>query len=325
MRWYELAKYAQYKTKQKPLQSKLGAAQIQQEAWVQSPRLPLRRGYQPYNTISTSISQAERCRPIRARFWGDTNIHIHKSQAHHGIKIHTATFKTFSLNDQAYNAAQAFKRSGLITEAHGGCRMQFPMGLMRGISGIKLFTAPISTQSSEQSAVTFDTFLLVTFERMRASALRQSLSRQSPNSSRLMEREWQHIWCGAANTAVPLGNLIITVAGPVYGSPNYLDFYIGGTLQWGVEIITEGIRTGGRTAHCAGRGESVNIPINHWAIIDFRHHSAVPKELKPHVWYAMYPDDYKTFTVRRQGHEDKVIRLCGDFHISPIGVFGDQF
>ena len=273
--------------------------------------------YAQYKTISTRISQAERYRPISAHFWGDTNIHIHKSQAHHWIKIHTATFKTFSLYDQAYNAAQAFKRSGLITE------MQFPVPLMRGISGIKLFTAPISTQSPEQ--VTFDTFLLVTIERIRPSILRQCLSHPNPLSSRPNERPWQIAWLSATRTAVSLRTPIVTVADVVYGSPDYVDFYVGGTLRWGVEIITEGIRTAGRTAHCASRNRSINIPIDHWAIIDFRHYSRVPKELKPHVWYAMHADDYKTITVRRQGHEDKVIRLSGDWDLEPIRVFGDQF
>ena len=109
MRWYKLTKYAQYQTKRKPLLLKLGAGQIQQRAfsghnwphrlWVQSPILPLRIGGQQYNTASTSISQAERGRPIRPRFWGDTGMRIREPRAHHEITTHTATDKTlFSKN-----------------------------------------------------------------------------------------------------------------------------------------------------------------------------------------------------------------------------------
>ena len=236
--------------------------------------------------------------------------------AYHHVDF-DSTFPVNGLNDQAYNAAQSFKISGLITEAHGGCRMQFAVPLMRGILGVKLFTEPISNQSHTQSAVTFDEFLLLTFERMRPSFVGKHLSRAGMMGPHLMKREWQDRWLKAARTAVPLRSVIM----PVDGSPDYLDYYIA-QRRWGVGISTEGMETAGRIAHCPRGGTFT--PIDHLAIVDFRHHSAVPKELKPHFWYAMYPDDYKTITVRRQGHEDKVITLCGDWDLSPTPVVGDQ-
>ena len=106
MRWYELTKYARYKTKQKPLLLKLGAGQIQQRGfsehswsqrlWVQSPILPVRIGGSQYHTTSKSISQAECFRLIRARFSGDNSMRIHEPQTHHDITTRKATYRKFS-------------------------------------------------------------------------------------------------------------------------------------------------------------------------------------------------------------------------------------
>ena len=251
------------------------------------------------------------------------NIEFLRNAYHHVDS--DSTFPFDGIDDPTFYGTDKFQRSGLITNAHGGLRMQFAVPLMRGISGIKLFTTPISTQLPTQSADSFDAFLLLTFERMRPSILRKSLSRTGQMGSRLMERQWQMEWLTASRTAGPIDSLIIPVAGAVCGLPGHLDFYIGGKLRWGVEIITEGIESANHIAHLASGGRYINIPMNHWAIIDFRHHSAEPEELKSDVWYAMYADDYKTITVQRQGHEDKVIRLCGDWDSSPIALVGHVF
>jgi len=105
-----------------------------------------------------------------------------------------STFTIDSNNTQTYNAAQKFKRSGLITEAWGGSRMQFAAPLMRVVLGSKLFTAHISLT---RSANDFDTFLLLTLERMRPSTLRESLSHNGGVAARLIERQWQTAWLTA--------------------------------------------------------------------------------------------------------------------------------
>jgi hypothetical protein len=122
----------------------------------------------------------------------------------------------------------------------------------------------------------------------------------------------------ATTTAVPSGSSINPDVGSVYGSPGYLDFYVDGKLNWGVELVREGKRMADHI-DCFGReGRYKNIPFDHWAIIDFWYNSATPKKLESNVWYAMYADDYKTIAVRHQGHEDVVLTLCGDSLLSPF-------
>ena len=178
--------------------------------------------------------------------------------------------------------------------------------------GRKLFTARISTDSPTQSDVIFDAFLFLTLERMHPSTLRKYLSHGNHMNARLMERKLQTEWLTSATTAVPLENTISPDICAVYGSSGYLDFYINGGLRWGVELRIEGKRSADHVARFASDGRYSNIPFTHWAIIDFRHHSTVPKKPESNVWY------YNTITVRRQGHEDKVITLCCNYDSSPI-------
>lgn len=59
-------------------------------------------------------------------------------------------------------------------------------------------------------------------------------------------------------------------------------------------------------------GQSNVIPLNEWAIIDFRHHSKVIRELRPNFWYVIYSDDYEKVVIKRLNHIDQTIVLRGD-------------
>ncbi|KAF0501901.1 crinkler family protein [Gigaspora margarita] len=127
--------------------------------------------------------------------------------------------------------ARKFKRSGLITEAIVGC-YQFSAPIVRIILGSKLFKAQTSLTRSIQD---FDSFLLLSIERMRPLTLAKSLSHHNKVNAHLIERQWQTEWLIAAMTAVPSGSSIRPDVGPVYGTQGYLGFYIDGDLNWGVE------------------------------------------------------------------------------------------
>ncbi|CAG8706072.1 36548_t:CDS:2, partial [Racocetra persica] len=203
-------------------------------------------------------------------------------------KVDSASTFTFDPHDQEmYQTAKKFKRSGLITEALEE-RFQFAAPIVRIILGTKLFKA--RTSLTQSIAVV-----------MRV---------------RLIERQWQIEWLLAATSAVPTGNSINPDVGQVYGTPGYLDFYINGKLNWGVELMREGKKMADHIDRFGNEGRNKNIPFDRWAIIDFRHNSNVPKKLEPNVWYALYADNYKTITVRRQGHEDVILNLCGDSSLS---------
>ncbi len=56
---------------------------------------------------------------------------------------------------------------------------------------------------------------------------------------------------------------------------------------------------------------------NKHAVLDFRISTKQVRQLQPHFWYILYSEDYTSATLRRQGQEDEVIRLVGDYVVVP--------
>ncbi|KAF8456329.1 hypothetical protein BGX38DRAFT_1257701 [Terfezia claveryi] len=135
------------------------------------------------------------------------------------------------IDDQAtYN----FVRSGILTIVDN--KFQFSAPIMRMILINQLFTAPGGTLRSE--SISFQEFLIRTIERMDPSMLQTSLG--LGQRSRLMERTWQMGWYKAATTAVPRHATVSADVGAIFGSVGYLDFYVNGDLNWGIELLREG-------------------------------------------------------------------------------------
>ncbi|RHZ47779.1 hypothetical protein Glove_567g20 [Diversispora epigaea] len=99
---------------------------------------------------------------------------------------------------------------------------------------------------------------------------------------------------------------------PVFGSVGFPDFYVNGDVCWGIELTREGDRLREHAKRFEKGGKYANIPLKDWVIIDFRHHSKDVRELKPNFWYVLYEDDFKQVTIKRNGHDDKVLVLYGD-------------
>ena len=119
-------------------------------------------------------------------------------------------------------------------------------------------------------------------------------------------------WYRAATSASPIGATISPDGGPVFGSAGFLDFYVNADLCWGIELLREGDRMKEHAARFTQGGQSNVIPLNEWAIIDFRHHSKVIRELRPNFWYVIYSDDYEKVVIKRLNHIDQTIVLRGD-------------
>src|SRR5207244_4899290 len=107
-------------------------------------------------------------------------------------------------------------------------------------------------------------------------ALHNSLSHCIKKNSRLLERAWQMEWSFAASMAVPEGHTISPDVGAVFGADGFLDFYINNDIRWGVEIMREGQKMSDHIDRFDEDGKYRKIPLENWAIIDFRHHSNVP-------------------------------------------------
>ncbi|CAG8633139.1 1139_t:CDS:1 [Paraglomus occultum] len=208
------------------------------------------------------------------------------------------------------NTLMDFMRSGLVTYA-GRSRLQYAAPLIRIIMGKRLYTHRLGLAPSGNN---FEQFLRLSIERMRPSELCSSLSHGLDKNSRLLERAWQKEWTMAASTAVPSGHTISPDVGAVFRSSGFLNFYINGGLNWGVELMREGERMSQHINRFKPKGTYENIPLTAWAIIDFRHNSLIPncQTMEDNIWYALYANDYSIITIMRKDKTDETIRLRGD-------------
>ena len=139
-------------------------------------------------------------------------------------------------------------------------------------------------------------------------------------------------WYRAATTAVPDGVIISPDVGHVFGVNSFLDFYVNGELQWGVELLREGQGLRKHTLRFEKDGQYANIPLKAWAVVDFRHISKKVLDPAANIWYAMYNEDFNLITVRCQGKSDVALELRGDQTwphdnegISVLGLSSDAF
>ena len=221
-----------------------------------------------------------------------------------------STFRV-DLDDRGFAESVAkFVRSGLVTHA-GNNRMQFAAPLMRIVLGQRLFTAQL-TITDKPRDTDFYAFLRLSIQRMRPSVLRKSMSHGSGADAALYERMWQMEWYRAASSAVPENVTISPDVGPVFGSSGFLDFYVNGAYQWGVELSREGQKMKDHAKRFAEHGAYTDIPLKQWAIIDFRHRTKTVSSFLPNFWHALYTDDFRTITLRCKDQEDIVLTLRDD-------------
>jgi len=92
-----------------------------------------------------------------------------------------------------------------------------------------------------------------------------------------------------------------------------LDFYVNGNLQWGIEILCEGIDVNGHLKRFE-TGSYSKIPFKQWIILDFRHKSrTVKKKQDEKVWHVFYTDKYDKFFIKRRDKPDlEELLLQGD-------------
>ncbi|CAG8559314.1 4284_t:CDS:2, partial [Paraglomus occultum] len=169
---------------------------------------------------------------------------------------------------------------------NGSCNWQFAAPLVRVILGQRLFTAP-ATLSNLPKANDFENFLVMSICRMRPPILRESLGKERLNS-RLYERSWQMEWYRAASTVVPAMATISPDVGPIFGSTGFLDFYVNSGLDGGTYE---------------------EIPLKHWAIIDFRHISKKLQKTKPNFWHVLYDNSYSEVEIRCENLPNMHVKL----------------
>ncbi|KAF8458592.1 hypothetical protein BGX38DRAFT_1151994 [Terfezia claveryi] len=105
-------------------------------------------------------------------------------------------------------------------------------------------------------------------------------------------------WYKAATTTVPRHATVSADVGAIFGSVGYLDFYVNGDMNWGIELFIED-------------GAYAVIPLKEWVVIDFRHHSKAVQDPQPNFLYALYEDNYNIITLKQLGHVDQKLVLRG--------------
>ncbi|CAG8503550.1 13147_t:CDS:2 [Funneliformis caledonium] len=170
---------------------------------------------------------------------------------------------------------------------------------------------PVAKKFLKHPTTTFEEFLEKSIHRMSPSKLSESFGRGDKCNS-LYERSWQMEWYCAFTIVVPANESISADVGPLFSSTGFLDFYVNGDCCWRIELIREGRHLKEHAKRFENGGIYDKIPLKHWVIIDFRHHSKSVREKKPNFWYALYDDNYKQITIIRERHNDKVIILYGD-------------
>ncbi|KAF8454718.1 hypothetical protein BGX38DRAFT_1171069, partial [Terfezia claveryi] len=118
-------------------------------------------------------------------------------------------------------------------------------------------------------------------------------------------------WYKAATTTVPRHATVSADVGAIFGSVGYLDFYVNGDLNWGIELLREGDRMKQHVKRFIEDGAYAVIPLKEWVIIDFRHHSKAVQDPRPNFLYALYEDDYNIITLKQLGHADQKLVLRG--------------
>ncbi|CAB4396724.1 unnamed protein product [Rhizophagus irregularis] len=185
--------------------------------------------------------------------------------------------------DSNSGVAKKFIKSGIIATDSTNGRMKFSAPITRIVLSHRLFTSSLANSPTTN----FEDFLTRTIERFCPTKLANSLGKGKGNDSNLFERTWQMEWYRSATTVVPIGATISADVGP------------GDKLQEHANrFLTNGIYS--------------DIPLNQWAVLDFRCHSKEVRDPKHNFWYVCYSDDYRRFTIKRRGQADKILSLQGD-------------
>jgi len=93
---------------------------------------------------------------------------------------------------------------------------------------------------SHDDLPSFEAFLVRVMQRFSSAQLLSSLSRTKADGS-ILERQWQNEFYRAAKSILGSGIAISPDTGAYFNSKGFLDFYINSSLQWGIEILREGI------------------------------------------------------------------------------------
>ena len=93
-------------------------------------------------------------------------------------------------------------------------------------------------------------------------------------------------------SSLPEGTLVSPDVGAKFGSRGYVDFYVDGNLQYGIELTRDGAKLSQHLARFNGSDIYAAIPFKSWIVIDFRRKSVTQSKMKPGVLYVRFNRDF---------------------------------
>jgi hypothetical protein len=185
-----------------------------------------------------------------------------------------------------------------------GGRLEFAAPTLKTIFIDRLY----GSKRAEKGPTSFEGFIEDCIQRLNRTILQESFSRGKTDGP-LYERQWQMEFYRAATSLLSDKQVPSADVGAIFGSKGKLDFYINGSLKWGIELLREGEDALGHAQRFEEGGDywKMRDKISVYALLDFR--SSKPREMKDYFWYLIYSENFETITICRKGKEDVVVPL----------------
>lgn len=195
---------------------------------------------------------------------------------------------------------QTFVRNGILVQ-EDKFSLQFSSPIIFDVMLRALMTTGIYP---EPTVASFEAVLTEILRRIDGRRISQNAElRPDP-----LEDAWQKQFYVAATSTINIRDgIVVTEAGYRFGHADaFMDFYLDGNLQWGVELTREGSRLEEHVSRFT-TGRYASFGLKNWVVIDFRRTTPNLTTLCDNVWYVVYADDFSTFTMYRANEQPTVI------------------
>ncbi|PKC64275.1 hypothetical protein RhiirA1_462635 [Rhizophagus irregularis] len=160
----------------------------------------------------------------------------------------------------------------------------------------------------------FKSFLHGTFTNMNAEAIRNSYC--VGTDGRLLERAWQMEFYRAATQVLPADIFISPDVGTYWGSSGYMDFFVGDSRSWAIELLRDGEKASDHKSRINKIYKPIGKISKEWAIIDIRHPGLPnnnPEYSADHHWINIYCQEGWKSVIIEDKDEKVEVKLMGEY------------
>jgi hypothetical protein len=198
---------------------------------------------------------------------------------------HPDGYRNTDYSEDIVGAVVRFRRTGLLHEKD--TVLDFSAPLLRSCYFQSRLGSTIRAGSPPDN---IDDFILKTFTLIDPFVLAQSLG--IGTDGRLLERTWQMEFYRAATRLLPKSDVLSPDVGAWFNSPGYLDFWVGGSRKWAIELLRDGNKVSEHLDRANGLYVEIITGANVYKVIDIRKPGSKPPQ--------------------RLSRENLVTVICGD-------------